>query len=83
MEGLTLASFSVQAVLCQLLCYDDDGDDDDDDDDDDDGDDDDDDDDDDDHVRDEGSHNMLEVHVEETNCHGRVDLALVLTLCQK
>ena len=69
MEGLTLASFSVQAVLCQLLCYDDDGDDDDDDDDD--------------HVRDEGSHNMLEVHVEETNCHGRVDLALVLTLCQK
>jgi len=71
MEGLTLASFSVQAVLCQLLCYDDDGDDDDDDDDDDD------------HVRDEGSHNMLEVHVEETNCHGRVDLALVLTLCQK
>jgi hypothetical protein len=67
MEGLTLASFSVQAVLCQLLCYDDDGDDDDDDD----------------HVRDEGSHNMLEVHVEETNCHGRVDLALVLTLCQK
>ena len=70
MEGLTLASFSVQAVLCQLLCYDDDGDDDDDDDDDD-------------HVRDEGSHNMLEVHVEETNCHGRVDLALVLTLCQK
>jgi hypothetical protein len=34
-------------------------------------------------VRDEGSHNMLEVHVEETNCHGRVDLALVLTLCQK
>jgi hypothetical protein len=66
MEGLTLASFSVQAVLCQLLCYDDDGDDDDDD-----------------HVRDEGSHNMLEVHVEETNCHGRVDLALVLTLCQK
>jgi hypothetical protein len=67
MEGLTLASFSVQAVLCQLLCYDDDGDDDDDDD----------------HVRDERSHNMLEVHVEETNCHGRVDLALVLTLCQK